>query len=143
MKSSCVLLVVAAGALRGGMAFAPQSRSPPPAGRAPPLHSSVAEDAPPRPAPAPNAYRRRQLDVIRAELVQKYVDLGHDEEFAAGEVDYFLADPERCAQYVEMRREAMAQGDDLGFEDFAQLAGAFLIGTLANWALHSADVAMC
>ena len=83
------------------------------------------------------------MDVIYDELVQKYVALGHDEEYAAGEVDYFLADPERCAQYVEMRRNAMASGNDLGIEQFVQFAGAFLIGLLASWALHSADAAMC
>ncbi|KAL7453084.1 hypothetical protein ACHAWC_006229 [Mediolabrus comicus] len=74
-----------------------------------------------------------ELDVIREELVQKYISLGHSEDYATNEVNYFLEDSERSAQYVEMRRIAMARGNDLGIETWVQFGAAFLVGWLVSW----------
>ena len=79
---------------------------------------------------------RVKLDTIRNELIQKYINLGHSEDYATNEVNYFLEDPERSAQYVEMRRIAMARGNDLGIEMWVQFGGAFLFGWLISWAVN-------
>lgn len=77
-----------------------------------------------------------ELDVIRKELVQKYISLGHSEDYATKEVNYFLEDSERSAQYVEMRRIAMARGNDLGIETWVQFGAAFLVGWLVSWIVN-------
>lgn len=77
-----------------------------------------------------------ELDVIRNELIQKYISLGHSEDYATKEVNYFLEDSERSAQYVEMRRIAMARGNDLGIETWVQFGGAFFLGWLVSWIVH-------
>lgn len=77
------------------------------------------------------------MDIIRQELIQKYITLGHSEEYATREVAYFLEDAERSKQYVEMRRIAMARGNDLGIENVVQFAAAFLVGMVGSWALDS------
>ena len=77
------------------------------------------------------------MDTIRKELIQKYITLGHSEEYATREVNYFLEDAERSKQYVEMRRIAMARGNDLGIENIVQFAAAFLVGMVGSWALDS------
>mmetsp|Transcript_17678 Transcript_17678/g.27714 ORF Transcript_17678/g.27714 Transcript_17678/m.27714 type:complete len:159 (+) Transcript_17678:148-624(+) len=74
-----------------------------------------------------------ELETIRSELIQKYIKLGHSEDYATKEVNYFLEDSERSAQYVEMRRIAMARGNDLGIETWVQFSGAFLFGWLISW----------
>jgi hypothetical protein len=74
-----------------------------------------------------------ELETIRSELIQKYIKLGHSEDYATNEVNYFLEDSERSAQYVEMRRIAMARGNDLGIETWVQFGGAFLFGWLISW----------
>ena len=74
-----------------------------------------------------------ELETIRSELIQKYIKLGHSEDYATKEVNYFLEDSERSAQYVEMRRIAMARGNDLGIETWVQFTGAFLCGWLISW----------
>lgn len=74
-----------------------------------------------------------ELETIRKELIQKYINLGHSEDYATNEVNYFLEDSERSAQYVEMRRIAMARGNDLGIETWVQFGGAFLFGWLVSW----------
>lgn len=64
-------------------------------------------------------------------------------QYATREVGYFLEDSERSKQYVEMRRVAMARGNDLGIEDYLQFAAAFLVGMMgvpALNALHSLQV---
>lgn len=81
--------------------------------------------------------QQRELDTIRKELIQKYITLGHSEEYASREVNYFLEDAERSKQYVEMRRIAMARGNDLGIENVVQFAAAFLVGMVGSWALDS------
>ncbi|KAL3758474.1 hypothetical protein ACHAWU_004317 [Discostella pseudostelligera] len=81
--------------------------------------------------------QQREMDTIRKELIQKYITLGHSEEYATREVNYFLEDAERSQQYVEMRRIAMARGNDLGIENFVQFAAAFLVGLVGSWALDS------
>ncbi len=77
------------------------------------------------------------MDTIRKELIEKYITLGHSEEHASREVNYFLEDAERSKQYVEMRRIAMARGNDLGIENIVQFAAAFLVGMVGSWALES------
>jgi hypothetical protein len=77
------------------------------------------------------------METIRGELVQKYIALGHSEEYAVREVSYFLEDAERSKQYVEMRRIAMARGNDLGIEDYVPFIAAFLVGMLGSWVLNS------
>lgn len=65
--------------------------------------------------------------------------MGHSLEDATGEVEYFLADEERSREYVEMRRIAMARGNDLGIEMIVQFGGAFLVGWLASALVHHLD----
>lgn len=80
-----------------------------------------------------------ELETIRTELIQKYITLGHTEDYAEKEVDYFLEDEERSRQYVEMRRVAMARGNDLGIEMFVQFGLAFGVGMMGSWLIHSWD----
>ncbi|KAL9183838.1 hypothetical protein ACHAXT_004694 [Thalassiosira profunda] len=101
-------------------------------GRSSPRGDTVA--TPPR---APTVHEQREMETIRQELVAKYVKLGHTPEYATREVNFFLEDPERSAQYVEMRRVAMARGNDLGIESFVQFAAAFLVGMAGSWMLNS------
>mmetsp|Transcript_15495 Transcript_15495/g.25487 ORF Transcript_15495/g.25487 Transcript_15495/m.25487 type:complete len:159 (-) Transcript_15495:495-971(-) len=77
-----------------------------------------------------------ELETIRSELIQKYMKLGHSEDYATKEVNYFLEDSERSAQYVEMRRIAMARGNDLGIETWVQFSGAFLFGWFISWIVN-------
>lgn len=76
------------------------------------------------------------METIRKELIEKYIALGHDDAYAAREVSYFLEDSERSAQYVEMRRVAMARGNDLGIENLVQFAAAFMVGMVGSWVLN-------
>lgn len=70
-----------------------------------------------------------EVQEVRAELVQKYLSLGRTQEYAEREVDEFLSDPERSQQFLEMRRYANAQAEELmGFEIWIQLFGAFALG---------------
>ena len=85
-----------------------------------------------RPRRTPTINEQLELETIRKELINKYVSLGHSIEDATSEVEYFLADEERCREYVEMRRKAMARGDDLGIEMIVQFAGAFLFGWMVS-----------
>ena len=73
-----------------------------------------------------------EIQEVRQELIMKYVQLGKSPEDAEREVDSFLSDPEQSEQYLEMRRYAKAQADELGFELYLQLGGAFLIGLAAT-----------
>jgi len=69
------------------------------------------------------------MDTIKKELIAKYLKMGHSEEYAKSEVEFFLQDDERSQQYVNMRRVAMArEGNDLGIEDVVQFVLAFVIG---------------
>ena len=77
------------------------------------------------------------METIHRELVEKYIKLGHTEEYAAREVNYFLEDSERSAQFVEMRRVAMKRGNDLGIENFVQFFAAFMVGMMGSWLLNS------
>mmetsp|Transcript_39552 Transcript_39552/g.55736 ORF Transcript_39552/g.55736 Transcript_39552/m.55736 type:complete len:175 (-) Transcript_39552:375-899(-) len=73
-----------------------------------------------------------EIQEVRAELIYKYVQLGKGQEEAENEVDKFLSDPEQSKQYLEMRRYAKAQADELGPELVLQLGGAFVIGLSAT-----------
>lgn len=88
---------------------------------------------PTKPPRSQSMKEQAELDVIREELVQKYISLGHSEDYATKEVNYFLEDSERSAQYVEMRRIAMARGNDLGIETWVQFGADFLVGWLVSW----------
>ena len=57
-------------------------------------------------------------------------------------MEYFLEDSERSAQYVEMRRVAMARGNDLGIESFVQFGAAFLVGWAASWMMDALHVSL-
>ncbi len=101
---------------------------------------SSKKDTPKSHPRTPTLNEQAELEIIRKELIQKYISLGHSEEYATNEVNYFLEDSERSAQYVEMRRLAMARGNDLGIEMFVQFAAAFLVGWGFSWmmdAFHS------
>jgi len=92
----------------------------------------------PKPHPrTPTLNEQAELEIIRKELIQKYISLGHSEEYATKEVNYFLEDSERSAQYVDMRRLAMARGNDLGIEMFVQFAAAFLVGWGFSWMMDA------
>lgn len=70
---------------------------------------------------------------VRMELVQKYVSAGKSHEYAEQEVDKFLSDPERSEQYLDMRRYAEAQQNELmGFESIFVIGGAFFVGLMGN-----------
>mmetsp|Transcript_36702 Transcript_36702/g.62491 ORF Transcript_36702/g.62491 Transcript_36702/m.62491 type:complete len:150 (-) Transcript_36702:475-924(-) len=147
MKSFFASLLIVACALHEAGAFS----TPPPlrssslaAGRQTHLYSATISsnsNSSPRndvkPARPLTAHEQREMETIRRELIEKYIKLGHSEEYADREVDYFLEDSDRSAQYVEMRRIAMARGNDLGIENFVQFAAAFLVGMLLSWALNS------
>ncbi|KAL3798346.1 hypothetical protein HJC23_004999 [Cyclotella cryptica] len=87
----------------------------------------------------PTINEQLELETIRKELIQKYLSFGHSLEDATREVEYFLEDEERSADYVEMRRVAMARGNDLGIEMIVQFGGAFLLGMAGSWLIHSWD----
>ena len=67
---------------------------------------------------------------VRAELVNKYIVLGHKENEAVKEVDAFLSDRDRCEQYLEMRRVCTESnsGGSIPWE----YGAFFLIGLLGN-----------
>lgn len=92
-----------------------------------------------RPRRTPTINEQLELETIRKELIQKYLSMGHSIEDATGEVEYFLADEERSREYVEMRRIAMARGNDLGIEMIVQFAGAFLVGWVVSSMVHHLD----
>lgn len=71
-----------------------------------------------------------EIQQVRNEIVQKYVQLGKTLEEAQIDVDRFLADPEQSHPYLEMRRSAKSQ-ELVGPELFLQLAGSFAIGWFA------------
>ena len=73
-----------------------------------------------------------EIQEVRQELIMKYVQLGKSPEDAERDVDDFLSDPEQSNQYLEMRRYAKAQADELGFDLYFQLGGAFFIGLAAT-----------
>lgn len=67
------------------------------------------------------------------ELVAKYVSAGKSQEYAQQEVDKFLSDPERSEQFLDMRRYAKAQANELmGFESTLVIFGAFFLGLSGN-----------
>jgi len=75
----------------------------------------------------------QEVQEVRRELVLKYTSLGSSPEVAEQEVDEFLSDKERCQQYLEMRRYAQAQADDLAdFSSVGQLGLAFVIGMIGT-----------
>lgn len=90
-----------------------------------------------RPRRTPTINEQLELETIRKELINKYVSLGHSIDDATSEVEYFLEDEERCREYVEMRRKAMARGDDLGIEMIVQFGGAFLFGWMVSAMAHN------
>jgi hypothetical protein len=66
-------------------------------------------------------------------MIQKYLSFGKSREDAEAEVDKFLSDPERSQQYLEMRRYANAQKNELmGFEGFLTIGGGFLLGLVGT-----------
>ncbi len=71
-----------------------------------------------------------EIQQVRNEIVQKYVQLGKTLEEAQVDVDRFLADPEQSYPYLEMRRSAKSQ-ELVGPELFLQLAGSFAVGWFA------------
>jgi len=70
---------------------------------------------------------------VTMELVAKYVSAGKSQEYAQQEVDKFLSDPERSEKYLDMRRYAKAQANELmGFESILVIGGAFALGLTGN-----------
>lgn len=75
----------------------------------------------------------QEIQDVRKELVQKYTSLGRSVEYAEAEVDEFLSDRERSQQFLEMRRYAQAQADDLTpTGSVGQVGLAFFIGLIAT-----------
>jgi len=72
--------------------------------------------------------RSEEIQQVRIELIQKYVELGKDQELAESEVDKFLSDPEQSEKFLEMRRYAKAQQEEVDSGLLFQLGGAFFIG---------------
>jgi hypothetical protein len=74
-----------------------------------------------------------QLQEVRMELISKYLSAGKSQEYAEQEVDKFLSDPVRSEKYLDMRRYAKAQADELmGFESIFVIGGAFVLGLTGN-----------
>lgn len=74
-----------------------------------------------------------EIKEVRFELVQKYVSAGKSTQYAEEEVDKFLSDPDRSEKYLEMRRYAKAQAEELmGFETVFIVGGAFFLGLMGN-----------
>uniref|UniRef100_A0A7S2HA71 Uncharacterized protein n=1 Tax=Helicotheca tamesis TaxID=374047 RepID=A0A7S2HA71_9STRA len=105
------------------------------------IDSDSAESTSTETTTAPAEVLATQLDSfevqeVRAELIQKYISLGRTQEYAEREVDEFLSDPERSEQFLEMRRYANAQAEELmGFEIWVQLFGAFALGLGGQFAI--------
>ena len=143
MKSFYANLVVAACALHEGAAFstAPPSRPSSLTGhQTTTLHAASvgsSNDATAKSPRSPVVHESREVETIRRELIEKYITLGHSEDYASREVNYFLEHSERSAQYVEMRRIAMARGNDLGIESIVQFAAAFVVGWAGSFMMHS------
>jgi len=76
--------------------------------------------------------KSEEVQEVRREIIQKYLSMGIDQQKAEQDVDAFLSDREKSLQYLEMRRYAAAQADELGPDFFFQLVGAFLFGLVAN-----------
>lgn len=77
--------------------------------------------------------KNKEMEDVRMELVQKYVSAGKSPEYAEEEVDKFLSDPDRSEKYLEMRRYAKAQAEELmGFETVFVIGGAFFLGLMGN-----------
>jgi len=77
--------------------------------------------------------KNQEMTEVRMELIQKYISAGKSREFAEEEVDKFLSDPERSEQFLDMRRYAKAQANELmGFETVFVIGGAFFLGLLGN-----------
>lgn len=75
----------------------------------------------------------KEVQEVRQELIQKYISLGRTMEYAEVEVDKFLSDPERSQKFLEMRRYAKAQANELmGFETAVTIGGAFFVGLFGN-----------
>lgn len=72
-----------------------------------------------------------EIQQVRLEMVEKYVELGKTHAEAEVEVDKFLSDPEQSLQYLEMRRYAKSQ-ELVGPELLFQLGGAFALGLIAT-----------
>jgi hypothetical protein len=72
-----------------------------------------------------------EIQQVRLEMVEKYVELGKTYVEAEVEVDKFLSDPEQSLQYLEMRRYAKSQ-ELVGPELLVQLGGAFALGLFAT-----------
>jgi|EP00979_Chaetoceros_neogracilis_P005433 hypothetical protein len=67
------------------------------------------------------------------ELVAKYVSAGKTQEYAQQEVEKFLSDPDRSEKFLDMRRYAKAQANELmGFESIFVIGGAFALGLTGN-----------
>ncbi|GMH54850.1 hypothetical protein TrRE_jg6885 [Triparma retinervis] len=47
-----------------------------------------------------------EVEEVRIELIEKYLELGRTQEFAENEVDNFLNDRERSEKFLDMRRIA-------------------------------------
>lgn len=73
--------------------------------------------------------KNQEITEVKQELIAKYLSAGKSQDFAEQEVEKFLSDPERSEQYLEMRRYAKAQANELmGFESIFIVGGAFFLG---------------
>lgn len=85
-----------------------------------------------------------EVEEVRVELIDKYLELGRSKEFAENEVDNFLADRERSEKFLDMRR--IAKEAEIGAfspQVGLQLGLAFILGLVLNvisryWAAFSA-----
>lgn len=83
---------------------------------------------------------RELINEVRVELVQKYLDQGISQSKAEQEVDYFLSEPSRSRDYLEMRKYSQEQKDaGVGIDLFLamQFIAAFAIGFMGH-GMHEA-----
>eukprot|EP00816_Leptocylindrus_hargravesii_P004181 CAMPEP_0196804924 /NCGR_PEP_ID=MMETSP1362-20130617/4625_1 /TAXON_ID=163516 /ORGANISM="Leptocylindrus danicus, Strain CCMP1856" /LENGTH=190 /DNA_ID=CAMNT_0042177517 /DNA_START=49 /DNA_END=621 /DNA_ORIENTATION=+ len=77
-----------------------------------------------------------EVQLVRQELVAKYLQLGRSQEYAEREVDEFLSDRERSEKYLEMRAYAKGSaGSGFSTELVVQLGLAFFLGLGGNVAV--------
>uniref|UniRef100_A0A7S2UB18 Uncharacterized protein n=1 Tax=Attheya septentrionalis TaxID=420275 RepID=A0A7S2UB18_9STRA len=80
----------------------------------------------------------KEVQRVREDLLRNFLRQGRSREYAEAEVDEFLNDPERSQPFLEMKRYAASQADDLlAPEPIFQCILAFFSGFALHYLLRS------
>jgi hypothetical protein len=80
----------------------------------------------------------KEVQRVREDLLRNFLRHGRSREYAEAEVDEFLSDPERAQPFLEMKRYAASQADDLlAPEPIFQFVLAFFSGFALHFILRS------